>query len=64
MAAERRRDGASPQLRTASWIWPDELDAVRVLIVDDNADATEILRRWFEYVGAAVVTAPRSLYAA
>jgi CheY-like chemotaxis protein len=28
-----------------------------VLIVDDNADVRDILGRWFEYVGAAVVIA-------
>jgi CheY-like chemotaxis protein len=57
MAAEWRWDGATRSPGAASSIRRDELDGVRVLIVDDNAAARDSLRRWFEYIGAAAVTA-------
>ena len=36
---------------------PGELNGVRVLVVDDNADTRQILQTWFEYISASVMTA-------
>jgi len=57
MTAKWSRDDPTRPPGPVSSIRRDELDGVRVLIVDDSADARDILRRCFEYMGAAAVTA-------
>jgi signal transduction histidine kinase/CheY-like chemotaxis protein len=54
----RSRDAASPQALAVEW--PDRIEGLKILVVDDEADTLELLKLSLEQCGAHVTTASSS----